>query len=323
MLFDEYQEQHEEQHEQQYITKHCCSISWYQNNVVWRVPGMAWMTVHYQTLLFYTLVSKQWCLVSHGTPLSRNNNVFCWRRNGTTLFVHGAERNIVVCRTVWSNNVVLHVVERNSVVGARRREKRRCLCRETPLRVAVSRAASSSLSATHRTPVFLCGVNSMRLLRQVVDKTPACAASPLLSAICWHFAIQCTNAAAYNAPGRLRPDHSCPFASMTTTRNGPEGGARWGEGGAVSKKIGTGRCSPKIRNRRDGTSGMRGTQKSPRLPHFIHKYSIWCKVCSCNTRMAAMAHAHGHGTCAHGLKKVPWLARPLLLWNIGVWSCTH
>ena len=226
MLFDEYQEQHEEQHEQQYITKHCCSISWYQNNVVWRVPGMAWMTVHYQTLLFYTLVSKQWCLVSHGTPLSRNNNVFCWRRNGTTLFVHGAERNIVV----------LHVVERNSVVGARRREKRRCLCRETPLRVAVSRAASSSLSATHRTPVFLCGVNSMRLLRQVVDKTPACAASPLLSAICWHFAIQCTNAAAYNAPGRLRPDHSCPFASMTTTRNGPEGGARWGEGGAVSKK---------------------------------------------------------------------------------------
>ena len=67
----------------------------------------------------------------------------------------------------------------------------------------------------------------------------------------------------------------------------------------------------KIRNRRDGTSGMRGTQKSPRLPHFIHKYSIWCKVCSCNTRMAAMAHAHGHGTCAHGLKKVPWLARPL------------
>ena len=248
MLFDEYQEQHEEQHEQQYITKHCCSISWYQNNVVWRVPGMAWMTVHYQTLLFYTLVSKQWCLVSHGTPLSRNNNVFCWRRNGTTLFVHGAERNIVVCRTVWSNNVVLHVVERNSVVGARRREKRRCLCRETPLRVAVSRAASSSLSATHRTPVFLCGVNSMRLLRQVVDKTPACAASPLLSAICWHFAIQCTNAAAYNAPGRLRPDHSCPFASMTTTRNGPEGGARWGEGGAVSKKIGTGRCSPKIQN---------------------------------------------------------------------------
>ena len=160
MLFDEYQEQHEEQHEQQYITKHCCSISWYQNNVVWRVPGMAWMTVHYQTLLFYTLVSKQWCLVSHGTPLSRNNNVFCWRRNGTTLFVHGAERNIVV----------LHVVERNSVVGARRREKRRCLCRETPLRVAVSRAASSSLSATHRTPVFLCGVNSMRLLREVVDK---------------------------------------------------------------------------------------------------------------------------------------------------------
>ena len=215
----------------------------------------------------------------------------------------------------------MHVVERNSVVGARRREKRRCLCRETPLCVAVSRAASSSLSATHRTPVFLCGVNSMRLLRQVVDKTPACAASPLLSAICWHFAIQCTNAAAYNAPGRLRPDHSCPFASMTTQRAGGRCAMRGGRCGFKKTRNGPLRSKNskfKIRNRRDGTSGMRGTKKSPRLPHFIHKYSIWCKVCSCNTRMAAMAHAHGHGTCAHGLKKVPWLVRPLLLWNIVV-----
>ena len=65
------------------------------------LPNIVVLYAGIETMVFgesrNTVVTEQQC--------------FLLRRNGTTLFVHGAEKNIVVFRTVSSNNVVLHVVE--------------------------------------------------------------------------------------------------------------------------------------------------------------------------------------------------------------------